>query len=146
MTDKTKPVERYAIKRLSILDVHGFSRPKANREKWSTTVSSLSSDIAIEIELDWRELDVFVLVTALSDGKLPGGYYVSEGKKCRIHLENVLKDGCAIGETDIRSFLRKQPPRSERDEATMETRVDDYMRLVEQHISVIKEQGLRAFE
>lgn len=146
MTDKTKRVEEYAIEKLSILDAHGFSRPEADREKWSTTVSSLSSDIAIELELDWRELDVFVLVTALSDGKLPGGYYVSEGRRCRIHLENVLKDGCAISEADIRSVLKQQPPRSERDETTMKSRLDDYMRLVEQHVSVIKEQGLRVFE
>lgn len=146
MTDKTKYVEKYAIKKLSALDAHGFSLPTAKREKWSTTVSSLSSDIAIELELDWRELDVFVLVTALSDGRLPGGYYVSEGKKCRIHLEDVLKDRCGISDADIQSFLKNQPSRSERDETTMKSRLDDYMRLVEQHISVIKEHGLRVFE
>ncbi len=146
MTDNTKHVEEYAIRKLAILGVHGFSQPTAKREKWSTTVSSLSSDIAIEVELDWRELDVFVLVTALSDGALPYGYYVSGGKKCRIHLEKVLKGGCAISEAEIRNSLKKPPPRSKKDETTMKSRVDDYMRLLEQHISTIKEQGLRVFE
>lgn len=146
MTNMIKHVEEYAIKKLSALDVHGFSRPIAKRKKWSTTVSSLSSDIAIELELDWRELDVFVLVTALSDGKLPGGYYVSEGRKCRIHLEDVLKNCCGVSEADIRSCLNQQSSRSERNETTMDSRLDDYMCLLEQHLSVIKERGLRVFE
>lgn len=146
MTDTTNRIEEYAIKKLSILDVHGFLRSAVKRERWSTTVSYLSSDIAIEVELDWRELDVFILVTALLDGSLPDGYYVSGGKKCRIHLEKVLKDGCAISESEIRSSLKKQPPRSERNETTMKGRVDDYVRLLERHMSKIKEQGLRLFE
>jgi len=146
MTYMNKYVERYAIKKLSILKENGFSIPTAKREKWSTTVSCLSSDIAIEIELDWRELDVYVLVTALSDGSLPGGYYISGGKKCRIHLESILKDEFGVSDADIQKYLKKQPARAEKTEATMISRLDHYVQLLRQHISIIMEYGLRLFE
>jgi hypothetical protein len=45
-----------------------------------------------EVELDWRENAVFVLVGALSDGQVPDGYYVSsEGKRARWHLSEILE-------------------------------------------------------
>lgn len=146
MTHKTRQVEAYAVEKLSALDRHGFSRPLVKRDKWSTTISSLSTEIAIELELDWRDLDVFVLVTGLSDGQLPGGYYVSNGKKCRIHLENVLKDGCGVSDADIKKSVTQQLDRCNRDEGTMERRLDEYLQLVEEHISAIQEHGLQLFE
>jgi hypothetical protein len=45
-----------------------------------------------EVELDWRESAVFVLIGALSDGLVPDGYYVSsDGKRERWHLAEVLE-------------------------------------------------------
>ena len=147
MTDKMKRLEKEAVTKLAFLsDAHGFSRLLTKRDKWTTTISALSTDIAVEIELDWRELDVFVLITALADGELPGGYYVSSGKKCRIHLENVLKDRCGVSDADLRNSVKPQVARSERDECTMERRLDEYLRLAKQHISEIRERGVRLFE
>ncbi|NLN02393.1 MAG: hypothetical protein GX174_10890, partial [Lentisphaerae bacterium] len=130
MTDKTKHVEEYAIKKLLFLDAYGFERPTTNKDKWCTTISCSSVDISIEVELDWRELDVFVLLRAIQNDGFSGGYYVSGGKRCRIHLEKFLKDSCAISEDVMRSSLRKQPPRSERNETTMKSHIDDYMWLL----------------
>lgn len=146
MKDKTKRIEEYAVEGLAVLKEYGFLRPTVKKDKWSTTISSLSSDIAVEVELDWRDLDVFVLVTALSDGKLPGGYYVFNGKRCRIHLEDVLKDICGVSDVDVCNLLKKQPANSDRDEATMKSRLDFYMELLKKYISVIQQQGLRLFK
>ena len=45
-----------------------------------------------EVELDWRENAVFVLVGALSNGLVPDGYYVStDGNRTRWHLAEVLE-------------------------------------------------------
>ena len=45
-----------------------------------------------EVELDWRENAVFVLVGALSNGLVPDGYYVStDGNRARWHLAEVLE-------------------------------------------------------
>ena len=45
-----------------------------------------------EVELDWRENAVFVLVGALSNGLVPDGYYVgTDGNRARWHLAEVLE-------------------------------------------------------
>lgn len=144
--NKIKKIEEYVNKRLTFLAKYGFSRVLIARSAWSTVISCLSDKMAIEIELDWRELDVFVLVTALSNGKLPNGYYVSEGKPCRIHIEKVLTVGCNINYDDIRKLIKKQPARSERDELTMKTHIDSYMQLIEQYIPVIQKCSIHLFE
>ena len=48
--------------------------------------------IAIELELDWREFDSFFLLVKLEGGQFPQGYYVSNGKPCRYHLQKVIKE------------------------------------------------------
>jgi hypothetical protein len=45
----------------------------------------------VELELDWREQAVFVLVGRCRDGRIPDGYYVdSHGTVVRHHLGKVL--------------------------------------------------------
>jgi hypothetical protein len=52
----------------------GFSHPILAQNPWSTTIAYLSKEIGTEIELDWHDLDVFILVARLDEGKLPKGY------------------------------------------------------------------------
>jgi len=48
----------------------------------------------VEVELDWQEEALFVLVGELEDGQVPGGYYVDgRGRKVRWHLGAVLSEG-----------------------------------------------------
>ena len=68
---------------------HGFSQPSVSKEDWMTRVDYLHENIAVELELDWRDFDVFTLIVRLEDGELPNGYYVSNGQKCRKHLANI---------------------------------------------------------
>ena len=82
----------FIIDELSIIKGHGFAEPIVSKGNGSTTIDWLHIDIALEVEIDWRDLDVFVLLVRLENGKLPQGYYVSEGKPCRFHLQKVITD------------------------------------------------------
>ena len=71
---------------------YGFSEPRVYQEKWMTTLILMLTDIALEIEIDWREFDIYVLVVRLENGNLPSGYYVSEGRLYRYHLQKIVVD------------------------------------------------------
>ena len=75
-----------------LVDEHGFKNPLVSNEDWMTRIDYLSSNLGIELELDWRDFAFFVLVVRLDNGKLPNGYYVSNGRKCRKHLLSVLNE------------------------------------------------------
>ena len=87
MTDKTKHVEEYAIKKLLFLDAYGFERPTTNKDKWCTTISCSSVDISIEVELDWRELDVFVLLRAIQND----GFSFSKALQGKVDMTSFLR-------------------------------------------------------
>jgi len=85
-------IESWLKSQFAELADYGFSEPVVKREDWNTVVDWLGTDIALELELDWREFDVFLLVVRLEDNQLPQGYYVSNGKPCRFHLQKVIKE------------------------------------------------------
>ncbi len=91
MSEKEE-IEEWVIDQFSKLENYGLSRPVIKRDDWTTSVDWLGADIAIEIELDWREFDAFVLVVRLENRQLPQGYYVSNGKPCRFHLQKVIQE------------------------------------------------------
>lgn len=93
MNEKRSITELAATKFSSLVSEWKFREPLIQEEKWMTRLSFLHDiGIAIEIEIDWRELEVFVLLVRLEHGSLPGGYYVSNGRVCRKHLVNVLRE------------------------------------------------------
>lgn len=57
--------------------------------------------IAIEVEIDWREWDLFLLVVRLESGRLPDGYYVSSVGRCRLHLTDLMDRGGWIVSTEL---------------------------------------------
>ena len=85
-------IKTFIADELSVLLDRGFSDPLIKDNSWVTTFDWLSDDIAIEVEVDWRDIDIFMLLVRLEDGKLPKGYYVSGGKPCRYHLQKVITD------------------------------------------------------
>ena len=89
MTEQLE-IEKWATKQFAELTNHGFSEPVIKRENWNTVINWFGTDIALELELDWREFDVFLLVVKLENGQLPQGYYVSNGQPCRFHLSKVI--------------------------------------------------------
>lgn len=88
-----KEIEDFALSEFGILLVeHGYSAAEFARDDVKTRIEFFKNDIAVEIELDWRDFIAFVLLVRLKDGKLPNGYYVAEGKKCRKHLGKVVQE------------------------------------------------------
>lgn len=146
-TESTTRIEGIAKEKLTFLqDEYGFGPPYITHEDWSTTMSFLAKEIAVELEIDWRELDMFVLVTSLDDGRLPSGYYVSDdGRKCRFHLEDLLQKKLGISRSDIKRVLGTMPRRVDRNEGTLERRLDSYVSLIREHLSVILQTGADLF-
>ncbi|MBY6037231.1 hypothetical protein KUV80_11225 [Fictibacillus nanhaiensis] len=57
-----------------LINEYGFSEPVATDGSWKTTFFYEKSDIAIEIELNYREMDAFVYMIKLENGKLPNDH------------------------------------------------------------------------
>lgn len=73
MNEKRSITELAATKFASLVSEWKFREPLIQEEKWMTRLSFLHDiGIAIEIEIDWRELEVFVLLVRLEHGSLPG--------------------------------------------------------------------------
>jgi hypothetical protein len=90
---QVKEIEDFAAKEFETLLVgHGYSAAKVEHEDVMTRIEFMKGEIAVEVELDWRDFIAFVLIVHLKDGKLPNGYYVAEGKKCRKHLGRVIQE------------------------------------------------------
>ena len=144
---KTKQIETLVMEKLAFLqERYGFMSPIVNQDRWCTTISYLAADISIEIELDWRDLNMFVLVTNLENGRLPSGYYVSNGKISRMHLEKVLKGALGVNPEYIKKVLGFMPDHRKRGPSTFEKRLDAYLVLIRDHITAICEKGARLFD
>jgi hypothetical protein len=57
-----------------------------------TRIDYLKDSLGLELEFDWRESDIFLLIVRLKSGILPKGYYVENGGKCRKHLVNIIRE------------------------------------------------------
>ncbi len=60
-------------------------------EGWHTSIVYPLEPVGIELEIDWREYGIFLLVVRLHNGKMPEGYYESDGREGRVHLLNIAK-------------------------------------------------------
>lgn len=73
-----------------LLSSLGFNKARVKRTWWGTTILYKGNGVGVEVELDWRDVGVFVLLVHLENGKQPAGYYMHEGKRVRVHIEDVL--------------------------------------------------------
>src|SRR5882757_1268176 len=51
-----------------------------------TKVAYKFGDIAVQLSFDWRDLDVTCFVARLSDGRMPEGYLIHDGRRVRYRL------------------------------------------------------------
>jgi hypothetical protein len=101
-------VEELALEKFAFLKEYGFQNVSAVRKNFITTLRYLNNRIGIEVELDWRDLGAFVLIVNLEHGELPKGYYVSDGKVVRIHLQKVLAAlGCHLSNVNKKRSIRR---------------------------------------
>ncbi len=94
-------------------DEHG-AKFRAERQSHRTVLAYVLPAIFFEVELDWREAAVFLLLGRTIEGRRPKGYYVDEsGRKVRWHLVAVLdRDGpvCRAIAADLRRVARGSGP------------------------------------
>jgi hypothetical protein len=63
MSDR-EVIENFAESEFAFLPPLGFSKPVVERNSWGTSVDWFQGPIALELELDFRDLEVFCLVLA----------------------------------------------------------------------------------
>lgn len=87
-TEPTRPAtEARAKQAFGFLDGFGGKLDSYDQESHRSLLAYLFPDPFLEVELDWREGAVFVLVGAPVNGRRPEGYYVSpRGDTVRWHL------------------------------------------------------------
>ena len=70
-----------------------------------TLVAYKFTTIAVELQFDWRDLDVTCCVSKPTDGRLPEGYLLREGVRIRFRLGDLT--------TDVLAKFRQlpQPPK-----------------------------------
>ncbi|WP_433006930.1 hypothetical protein [Kribbella sp. CA-294648] len=79
---------------LRFLEQLGRGGPRRADGGIQTTLAYSLGETFVEVELDWREQAVFVLVGWCQDGEIPDGYYVDgHGTQVRHHLAAVLEHG-----------------------------------------------------
>jgi hypothetical protein len=54
-----------------LISDYGFSEPVATDGSWKTTFLYVNDQIGIEIELNYRDMDTFIFLSKLENGKLP---------------------------------------------------------------------------
>jgi hypothetical protein len=86
-------LEALAICEFAFLQTqYHFGFPLVRRQGDLSVVAFLSQEIAIEVEIDLREAEAFLLLVRLESGQLPKDYYVSHGRRCRMHLETTIRE------------------------------------------------------
>jgi hypothetical protein len=105
-----------------------LSKPLMSRQKWNTTISYLGKKIAIELEVDWRDIGFSILVTKVIDGDLPGGYYIFNGETVRVPLFKIF-EGQNQPETinDIKNIVKKN---KNKDPEYLYSLIDKYKELI----------------
>ena len=136
---KVEEIRSIVIKKTEFLHEFGYSKKKEKSDIWNYTLSYISEsrEFAIEFEIDYRDLDMFVLIAILDNGELPSGYYMNKGKIVRIHLEKLFEFGkITTGNWKAISKLRQELKN------TGETRIlsllDAYCKLIKEVINEIQ--------
>ncbi len=90
---RREDAEEMALAEFSALhDRYGYRAPLITKDGWITRAAFVKGDIGIELEFDWRDTCLSVLVVRLDNGHLPKGYYVDAGRPCRKHLVSVARE------------------------------------------------------
>jgi hypothetical protein len=128
--------------RLRFLEADYAARVEVAEEGGQTVVAYVMSPHTFELELDWREGVAFMLVARTTDGKRPGGYYMHDGQRVRIHLGEVLENGTDEDqrlEAELRSVAKGRGPEA------MKSQIDRYAKVLGQALRAKSPALLAAF-
>jgi hypothetical protein len=141
-------IEEFALQSFAVLQSdYNFRPPRVRREGWITWIDFFRDNIAVEVEIDWREFDVFLLIVRPEAGKLPKGYYTSGGKKCRVHLLTLIKERRWSIDQTLVSQIRSGPTESHaRELSHLKVKLANYREILLSHIGQILAEGEKLFE
>lgn len=127
---------------------YGFYQPIVSNEGYTTTIDFLENDLAIELEFEWREFCVFLMVVRLTDGKLPEGYYTYLGKKVRLPLMHLIEKYKWHVETDLIEEIKRigRKKRTDLEPDDLRSQVSLYKKLLRFCIKNILEEGVYLFD
>ena len=136
-------IENWVLEEFAELVELGFSKPIISHDNWSTVIDWMGAEIALELELDWREFTAFFLLVQLEEGKLPVGYYVSNGRPCRYHLQKVVKERAwTVDQAGIQVISGKQGSSEEPNVEQLKKRVIAYKAVLMSSIKqIVAESG-----
>ncbi len=87
-------IEARALDAFDFLITTAQKPPALERASERSRFQFVLDQIFVELELDWQESALFVLVGGLVNGETPSGYYMdATGRRARWHLGAVLKEG-----------------------------------------------------
>lgn len=134
-----KEIRDVLIEKTDFLKKSGYKKVVEKSEVWHTTLSYLNIEkgLAVEFELDYRDLDVFVLVTKLENNQLPKGYYIYNGKTVRVHLEKFFEDE-QIKAEGLKEIKELRCKNMDRNAHKMLMLIDAYSTLLLETISAIQ--------
>ena len=129
-SDDLSPAEivSYARDRLRYLEADHGARVEVAEESGQTVIAYVMDPQTFELELDWREGAALMLVARTDNGRRPGGYYMHEGQRVRIHLGEVLDNGGVADQrlaADLRPVVKGSGPKA------MEAQIDSYATVIE---------------
>lgn len=144
--NETEKIKSVLLEKTNFLTQIGYNERVEKNDVWNSTLSYLNSDkgLAVEFEIDYRDVDVFVIVTILEDGKLPSGYYMHKGKKVRVHLENLFESEKIKG-GDWKAIARIRRELKEPNEYRLITLINSYCILLNEVIDEIQQLNYGIF-
>lgn len=142
-----REIQDYLLDKFAFLkNEYGLSELIIEDNGWITDIYYLGYEIGIEFELDLHDFDVFVLVVLLEDGKIPGGYYMNKGAKCRVHLEKILLEQLHISRKYINSLGDENVRNKHHLIEVIKSRLDSYSTMLKDHIAELLSIGNTIFK
>ena len=139
-----KEVQENTVGNFSFLKGLGLKKITVKDENGKTKVRFLGQEIGIEIELDWFDVCVYALLVKLEKGKVPGGYYLFNGKKVRVPLLQTLRKIIkpAIDVEMPKIYPKKIPNDTEARLMLMESQSEKLAQYVEKMVKLLPDNKL----
>jgi hypothetical protein len=103
-----RDIETCASEAFGFLEEAPGTTGRLERLSHRSLLSYVLSDVFVEVEMDWRESAVFILVGEAVDGQRPSGYYVDgAGQRVRWHLGAAMKEGDYAEQAKVSSAAMK---------------------------------------
>lgn len=127
---------------------YGFNQPIISKEGYSTTLDFLEKNLAIELEFEWREFCVFLLVVRLTNNDLPTGHYIYLGKRVRLPLIQLIEERSWQVDKNLIVQIKQigHKKRINLSPDDLKAQVSLYNKLLRSCINKILEEGVKIFD